>query len=40
MENNNLDFLRTLAVDLVRGCDDEGLLDLLCKLLLVSADKS
>lgn len=39
MENTNLEFLRTFAGDLVRCCEDEGLLDLICRLLIVSADK-
>lgn len=39
MENNNLEFLRTCAGDLVRCCEDEDLLDFICKLLVVSADK-
>ena len=40
MESTNLEFLKTLAGDLVRGCEDEDLLDFIYKLLLVSAEDS
>ncbi len=34
MEDNGLEFLRESVVELVNVCKDEGLLDLLWKLLL------
>lgn len=37
MEDDTLVLLRETAVRLVRGCKDEDLLDLVCKLFMESA---
>ena len=37
MENTELVLLRETAIQLIRECNDEDMLDLLCKLLLECA---
>jgi hypothetical protein len=37
-KTTNLQALRERAGHLVKGCADEDLLDLICKLLIISAD--